>query len=111
MHLVSRADGPGEVVNVIAVVCDSLGAVGVIDTTDLHTTCANHLILRHSQLDVINAEIGEELGGGMILVAIPRALPPHPHFREPLPAQHEITFPSRSGLRLGKLSLECDLEL
>src|ERR1700733_7585387 len=44
-------------------------------------------------------------------MAIPRAMPPHPNFWEPLPSEHEIALPSGARLGLGKLCLKPNLEL
>ncbi len=77
----------------------------------MHSAGADDFILRDRQLHVIDAEVGEELGRIVILVAIPGSMPPHAYFGKPLAAEHEITLPSGTGLGLGKLGLKCDLEL
>src|SRR5580658_10855701 len=91
---VARAGGPGEVVNVISVITQSLRAVRIADFANLHSAGADNFILRHRQLDVVYSEVGKELSESVILMAIPGSVPPHADFRKPLPAQHEIALPS-----------------
>ena len=67
--------------------------------------------LRHGELHVVDAEVGEELGGVVILVAVPGSVPPDADFRKPLAAEQEIALPSGAGLGFGKFGLEGDLEL
>ena len=101
---VARAHGPGEVVDVVAVIGQGLGVVRIADfSLDQHAAGADDFILRHRELHVVDAEVGEELGGGVILVAIPGSVPPDAYFRKPLAAKHEIALPSGARLRLGKL--------
>ncbi len=78
---------------------------------DFYSARANHFILRHGEFHVVDAEVGEELRRVVILVAIPRAVPPNSHFRKPLAAEQEIAFPSRTSLGLGKFCLKGNLEL
>src|SRR4029077_12776280 len=110
-HAVARAGGPGEVMDIVAVVRERLSTVGVLDLFHPHTARTHYFVLRQSQADVIHAEISEELGGCVILVAIPGAVPPHAHFREPLSAEDEVTVPTTASLRLGKFVVKPDLEL
>jgi hypothetical protein len=67
--------------------------------------------LRHGELHVVYTEVREELRGVVILMTIPAAVPPDANLGEPLPAQHEVAFPSRARLRFRKLRLKRDLEL
>src|SRR5262249_49161147 len=86
-------------------------SIGAVYAAHLDPACANDLVLRYGQPHVVDAEISEEFGRIVVLVAIPGAVPPDSDLGEPLSAEQEITFPAGSGLRLGKLRLEGDLEL
>ncbi len=110
-HLKARAGGPGEIVDVVAVIGERFCAIGIVRAGDFHTARANHLISRGSELHVVDTEVREEFGGGVILMAIPGSAPPHADFRKPLAAEHEVALPSRAGLRLRHLVVEDDLEL
>ena len=108
---VARADRPGKVVNVIAVIGEGLGVVGVVFLVDQDSARTDNFILRDRKLHVVDAEVGEEFGRGVILMAVPRSIPPDADLGKPLSAEYEITLPARSGLRFGKLGLKCNLEL
>src|SRR5208282_2618373 len=56
-------------------------------------------------------EVGEELGGGVVLVAVPGSVPPHAYLRKPLAAEHEIALPTGTRLRFRHLIVEGDFEL
>ena len=108
---VARTGSPGEIVDVIAVVSHSLSLVGIDDTADFDAARAHDFILWHGQLDVIDAKVSEEFRHGMVLMAIPRVMPPHADFGKPLSAQDEIALPTRACLRLRHLVVECNFEL
>src|SRR5580658_6658910 len=93
-NFVARARRPREVVNVVAVIGVGAGVVWIILLVDLHSAGADDLVLRHRELYVVDAEVGEEFRHGVILMAVPGSVPPYAHFREPLAAQHEVTLPS-----------------
>ena len=98
-HPVARAGRPGEVVDVVAVIGHGLGVVRIIFVGH-HSAGANHFVLRNGQLHVVDAEVGEEFGCVVILVAIPCAVPPDADFRKPLAAKNEIALPARARLGL-----------
>src|SRR5256885_10353954 len=110
-HFVARADGPGKIVDVIAVIRNRFRVIGVIHAADFDSAAANHLVFWNGQLYVVDAKIGEEFRGVVILMTIPRSMPPHPYFGEPLATQKKVTLPSGTRLGFWKLCDEGDLEL
>ena len=105
--LEARADSPGKIVDVIAVIGDGLCAIRIIDVADLHTAGADDLILRHRELHVVDAEVGEEFCGRVILVAVPRAVPPHADLRETTGRRAG----NRASIRSGPASQASDREM
>src|SRR6516225_8969286 len=105
-----RVSRPGEVVDILAVVSDRLSAVGVAEARHFVPARSQHVVLWHRQFHVISPEVGEELGGGMELVAVPGAMPPHPDLGEPLSDHEEIAFVTSASEHFRKLVVEGDLE-
>src|SRR5438093_820629 len=101
---------PGEVVDILAVVSDRLGAVGVVAARHLVPARSEDVVLRDRQLYVISPEVGEELCGGVELVAVPGAVPPHPDLWEPLSDHEEIAFVTGTSQHFRELVVEGDLE-
>src|SRR5262249_39716214 len=91
---VTRADRPGEVVDVVAVIGNGLRSIRVINVADFDPAGTDDFVLWHCEFHVVDAEVGEELRSRVVLVAIPSAVPKHSDFREPLPTQQEVTLPS-----------------
>ena len=85
--LIARADGPGKIVDVVAVIGNGLRVVGVILLADLDSAGTDNLVLWDGQLHIVDAKVGEELGCGVVLVAVPRSVPPDPDLGKPLSAE------------------------
>src|SRR5579863_8113095 len=110
MNQIVRARGPRKVVNVVAMVRDRFGPVGIVHAADLDAAGSNYLELGHSQLDVVHSEVRKEFCISVKLVAIPRAVPPHADLRKPLAAEHKIAVPTGALQGLRKLIVKLDLE-
>ena len=102
---------PSEVVNIFGMKSYRLGAVSIIVVADLHSSRADDIILRQRNLHVIGAEVGEELGHGMELVAIPLPVPPQADLGKPLSGEQESALITGARDHLGKGCFELDLEL
>ena len=70
-NLVARADRPGKVVNVIAVIGKGLRVVGVVFLVDEDSARTDNFKLRDREAHIVDAEVGKEFGGGVILMAVP----------------------------------------
>src|SRR6516164_4603165 len=105
-----RVSRPGEVVDILGVVSDCLGAVGAADACNLVATRSHHVVLRDCQFHVISPEIGEELCVGVELMAAPGAMPPHSDLREPLRDHEEIAFVTGASEHFRKVVIEDDPE-
>ena len=103
--------GPGEVVDILGVEGDGLGAVAVVALTGLYASRADDVVLRQRDLHVIGAEVGEELGHGVELVAVPCSMPPDADFGKPLSGEQEGALVAGAGDDLGELGAELDSEL
>ena len=66
--------GPGEIVDIFPMEAECLGAVGLGLLAGRDAAGADDIALGNVQRDIEGAEVGEELGGGVILMAIPGAL-------------------------------------
>lgn len=108
---IMRARRPRKIVNVITVIGNRLRPVRIIHTSNFDAACSNHFILRHRELHVINPKVGKELRIEVKLVAVPRAMPPHPDLGKPLPAKNKVVIPAGPCQRLRKLIVKLDLEL
>ena len=109
--LVARANGPGEIVDVVAVIGDGFCPIRIIDVADLHAAGADDLVLRYGELHVVDAEVGKKFCGRVILMTVPGSVPPHADLGEPLSTEQEIALPSGAGLGLRQLIVKCDFEL
>ena len=105
--------GPGKVVDIFGVEGDGLGTIAVVGVAGLHARGADHVILRQRDLHVIGAEVGEELGHGVELMAIPSAVPPHADLGKPLSGEQEgaLVAGARNHLRKGRLELDLELHI
>src|SRR6185312_6586861 len=63
------------------------------------------------ELYVKHAEIGKELGVGVELMAVPRAVPPHSYFGKPLPSENEVAIVAGARHHLGKLVVKLNVKL
>ena len=107
----ARIDGPREVVHVLGDEVQCLGAVAVVVLVAQHAGRADHPVARHGQRDVVDAEVGEELGGEMVLMAVPRAVLVHPDLREPLPDERERSGVAGARRDARQLGDELDVDL
>ena len=105
-HLEIGIGGPGEVVYVFGVIADGLGAVAIVLLGDLHAGRADDVVLRQCDLHVVRAEVGEELGHGVELMAIPLAVPPHADLGEPLSREEERPLVAGARDDLGNFALK-----
>ena len=101
---VTWARSPGEVMNVVAVVSDRLSTVPVLDLFDPHAARAHNFVLRQSQTDFINAEIGEEFGGCVILMAFQAPCHHTPTFGNHCPPRTKSRFQPLRACVSGKSS-------
>src|SRR5262249_295572 len=108
---VPRISGPSEIVNILRLKNEGLGAVRVVHTRSLYAGSAHDLVLRKRKLYLEYSEVSEEFGGFMKLVAIPTAVPPYTHLGKPLGSHREGSLVSGSRNHLGKLVVELDAEL
>ena len=70
-----------------------LGAVGIVGAADFHSARTDDFVLRNGELYIVDAEVGEEFGGVVILVAVPGSMPADADFRKPLSAEEKIALP------------------
>src|ERR1035441_2707040 len=89
---------------------DGLGAIPVIGVAGLHAGGADDVVLWQSDLDVVGPKVGEELGHGVELVAVPCTVPPNSDFREPLACEQESALVAGSSQYLGKGGAKLDFE-
>ncbi len=91
------AGGEGEVADVFAVEAEGLGAVGVAGFAGGDAGGSDHVAAREGEVDGEGAEVGEELGGGVVLVAVPGAVPEDAGFGIPLAAHDEVALVAVAG--------------
>ncbi len=104
------AGGEGEVVDVFAVEADGLGVVGVAGFAGGDAGGSDHVAVRDGEVDVVGAEVGEELGGGVVLVAVPCAVPEDAGLGEPLTTHDEVALVAVAGDGEGELVVEGEAE-
>ncbi len=105
-----RAGGPGEVADVFAVEAEGLGAVGVDEFAGGDAAGSDDVAAGKSEGDVEGGEVGEELGGGVVLVAVPRAVPEDAGLGIPLAAHDEVALVAVAGDGDGELIVEGEVE-
>ena len=96
---VIRARRPGEIVDVFLVVMMRRGAVTLVARVALDAGGAHEPAGRHGEPDVVGAEVREELGGRVELVAVPAGILQHADLRKPL--CHEVEITDGAGAREG----------
>ena len=104
------AGRPGEIVDVLLDMDERLRPVGVLLLRLAAARGPDDVLFGDGDLDPVGAEIGEELGIGVILVAIPRAVLEDADLGEPLPDHVELPEIPRTGEHLGQAGRERDLE-
>src|ERR1017187_3836768 len=109
-HLKVRIGGPGEVMYVFGVKLDRLGAIPVVGVAGLHAGRADDVVLGQSDLDVVGPKVGEELGHGVELVAVPCTVPEDSDFGEPLACEQESALVPSSSQDLREGGAELDFE-
>jgi hypothetical protein len=108
---VIRAGRPREVVDVLAVERVGAGAVRVAGPGSLAAGRAEHERLRHGHAHVVDAEVREELGGGVELMRVPAGFLQHAQFRKPLGDEVVVVDIARARKRPWHLRAPLDLDL
>ena len=86
-----RARRPGEVVDVVRIVVMRRRAVALVARGRAFCPSrADNPAVRHRQPDVVDAEIGEELGRGVKLMAVPAGVLEDADLRKPLREEVEV---------------------
>src|SRR6202034_2654003 len=101
---------PGKVVNIFAAKAEGGGAIGVGLLACLDAAGAHDVTLGKREVNVVGTKIGKEFCVGVVLMAIPRAMPQHAHLGEPLRSHDEIPLVSVSGNRQRKFVVKGDVE-
>ncbi len=109
------AGGPGEVADVFAVKAEGLGGLlsgdyWVDDFAGGDSAGADDVAAGKGEGDVEGGEVGEELGGGVVLMAVPGSVPEDSRFRIPLASHDEVAFVSVACDREGKSIVEGHVE-
>jgi len=91
------AGRPDEIVDVLLVEAIRGRAVGVVVALHLHAGGANRPSERDGQRHVVDAEVGEELGAGMELMAVPSLILQDAELGKPLSDEEEVA--DRAGAR------------
>ena len=104
------AGSPGEVADVFAVEAEGFGAVRVGEFADRDAAGPDDVAARKGEGDVEGGEVGEEFGGGVVLVAVPCAMPEDSGLGIPLAAHDEVALVTvaRDGKR--ELVVEGEME-
>ena len=102
--------GPGKVVYIFAAEAQRPGAIGVGLFGSLDAAGAHNITLGKGEVDVVGAEVGKEFCIGVVLMAVPRAVPKNAHLGEPLGAHDEVALVSISGNGEGELVVKRELK-
>ena len=94
---VVRARRPGEIVDVLRIVMMRRRAVALVAPTALGAGGADDPAVRDRQPHVVDAEVGEELGRGVELMAVPAGVLEDADLRKPL--REEVVVADRSRAR------------
>jgi hypothetical protein len=98
-------------VDVFGMEGDGFGAVGIVRARNEIAARADDFVLRQREFHIEGAEIGEEFGVGVELVAIPGVLPPHADFWKPLADHDEVAFVAGAMEDFGKLIVKGNVKL
>jgi hypothetical protein len=96
------ARSPGEVADVFAVEAEGFGIFfsrsgGVDDFAGGNAAGSDDIAAGEGEADVEGGEVGEELGGGVVLMAVPGAVPEDAGFGIPLAAHDEVALVAVAG--------------
>ena len=97
-----RACSPGEVAHVFAVIAEGLGVFftrsgGVDDFAGGHAAGSDDVRAGEGEVDGEGGEVGEEFGGGVVLVAVPGAVPEDAGLGVPLASHDEVALVAVAG--------------
>ena len=109
------AGGPGEVADVFAVKAEGFGVFlagsgGVDDFAGGDAAGSDDVAAGKGEADVEGGEVGEELGGGVVLMAVPGAVPEDAGFGIPLASHDEVALVAVAGDRERELIVKGDVE-
>src|SRR3954468_2681362 len=96
LHVVGTGR-PGEVMDIFLGIMMRGGAVGLVPAIALGSRGADDPSSRNGQAHVVGAEVGEEFGRCVELMAVPSGVLEHADLGEPLRDKKEIS--NRSGAR------------
>ena len=76
---------------------EGLGSVGVDEFVDGDPGGSDDVAAREGEADVEGGEVGEELGGGVVLVAVPGTMPEDAGLGVPLASHDEVALVAVAG--------------
>src|ERR1700733_1971546 len=96
--------------NIFSVKTKRLGSVGVDLLCGLNPARPHDVLPGEGEIDIVDAEIGEEFRIRVVLMAVPRAMPEDTYLRKPLAAHDEIALISVARHGEGEFVMKGDVK-